>query len=103
MAQLWPDQRLHFDSRAIFIPDMGSKENNVAMVMSHSDHKSLGSLKIHLPPQHTDCIRTDRRIKSVGLFLASFAGTKGISGTQGTAAEKGKSLEKQDCGIIAVR
>jgi len=41
------------------------------------------------------CILTDRRIESVGLFLASFAGMKGIAGTSGTVDEKGKSLEKQ--------
>ena len=45
--------------------------------------------------QHKDCIATDQRIGSVGLFLASFEGIKGISGTPGTADEKGKSLEKQ--------
>jgi len=42
------------------------------------------------------CILTDRRIESVGLFLASFAGMKGISGTPD---KKGKSLEKQKIAI----
>jgi hypothetical protein len=28
-----------------------------------------------------DIINTDQRIESVGLFLASFAGTEGIAGT----------------------
>jgi hypothetical protein len=31
--------------------------------------------------------------------LASFAGIKGITGTEGTAAEKGKSLEKQKIAV----
>jgi len=33
------------------------------------------------------CILTDRRIESVGLFLASFAGTKETEGTPGTLDE----------------
>ena len=45
------------------------------------------------------CILTDRRIESVGLFLASFAGMKGIEGTAGTVEEKGKSLEKQKIAV----
>jgi len=50
-------------------------------------------------PQHKDCIATDQRIESVGLFLASFAGIKGIAGTPGTLDEKGKSLEKQKIAV----
>ena len=46
-----------------------------------------------------DCIATDQRVKSVGLFLASFAGIKGISGTPGTVAQKGKPLEKQKIAV----
>ena len=42
------------------------------------------------------CIATDQRIESVGLFLASFAGMKGISGTPD---EKGKPLEKQKIAV----
>ena len=49
--------------------------------------------------QKEGCIATDQRIESVGLFLASFAGTKGISGIQGTLAKKGKSLEKQKIAV----
>jgi hypothetical protein len=45
------------------------------------------------------CIATDQRVESVGLFLASFAGMKGISGTPGTVGEKGKSLEKQKIAV----
>jgi len=56
---------------------------------------ALESFKIYLLALTQGCIATDLRIESVGLFLASFAGTKGISGTQGTLDEKGKSLEKQ--------
>ena len=52
-------------------------------------------VKIYLHASTEGCIATDQRIESVGLFLASFAGTKGISGTSGTVDEKGKSLEKQ--------
>jgi len=46
------------------------------------------------------CILTDRRIESVGLFLASFAGMKGIAGTPGTLDKKGKSLEKQQIAVL---
>ena len=42
----------------------------------------------------------DQRIESVGLFLASFAGTKGIAGTKGTADEEGKPLEKQQIAVL---
>jgi hypothetical protein len=52
---------------------------------------------LHAPTQ--GCIATDQCIESVGLFLASFAGTKGISGIQGTLAKKGKSLEKQKIAV----
>ena len=48
---------------------------------------------------NTGCIATDQRIESVGLFLASFAGMKGIAGTQGTVDEKGKPLEKQKIAV----
>jgi len=41
----------------------------------------------------------DRGIESVGLFLASFAGIKGIAGTPGTLDEEGKSLEKQKIAV----
>jgi hypothetical protein len=51
---------------------------------------------LHAPTQ--GCI-ADQRIESVGLFLASFAGMKGISGTQGTVDEKGKPLEKQKIAV----
>jgi hypothetical protein len=36
---------------------------------------------------------------SVVLFLASFAGMKGTSGTEGTTDQKGKSLEKQKIAV----
>jgi hypothetical protein len=45
------------------------------------------------------CKATDQPIESVGLFLASFAGMKGISGTPGTVDDKGKSLEKQKIAV----
>ena len=49
--------------------------------------------------QKEGCIATDQRIESVGLFLASFVGMRGIPGTQGTADAKGKSLEKQKIAV----
>lgn len=57
--------------------------------MSYSGHKSLKSFSLY---EHAEqgCIATDQRIESVG--LASFAGTKGISGT---VNRKRKPLEKQ--------
>jgi hypothetical protein len=64
--------------------------------------KGLESFKIYLHAQTHGCIATDQRIESVGLFLASFVGTKGIEGTPGTVDEKGKPW-KSSCGIIAVR
>jgi hypothetical protein len=67
--------------------------------MSYSGHKSLESFRIDLHTPTQGCIATDQRIESVGLFLASFAGTQGISGTQGTRDEKGKSLEKQKIAV----
>jgi len=60
---------------------------------------TLESFKICLHAPTQGCIATDQRIESVGLFLASSAGTKGISGTPGTADEKGKSLEKQKIAV----
>ena len=94
------DQRLHFHSRATFITDMReARGNKVALVRPYSG-QSLESFKRYLHAQRNSarlhgCIATDQRVESVGLFLASFAGTKGISGTQGTLDQKGKSLEKQ--------
>jgi len=55
--------------------------NNVAPVISYSGQKSVESFKIYLHAPTQGCIVTDQRIESVGLFLASFAGMKGISGT----------------------
>jgi hypothetical protein len=73
---------------------MEASGNNVALVMSYSGHKSLESFKIYLHAPTQGCIATDQRIESVGLFLTSFAGTKGIAGTQGKMDEEGKPLEK---------
>ena len=70
--------------------------DNVALDMSYSGHKSFKSY-LHAPTQ--GCIATDQRIESVGLFLASFAGIKGIAGTPGTVDEKGKPLEKQKIAV----
>ena len=63
--------------------------------------ESLGNLafKDLSTRPNKDCIATDQRVKSVGLFLASFAGTRGISGTPGTVDEKGKPLEKQKIAV----
>ena len=71
----------------------------MALVMSYSGHKSLESFKIYLHAPTQGCIATDQRIESVGLFLASFAGMKGIAGTPGTLGEKGKPLEKQKIAV----
>ena len=68
----------------------------MALLVSCSGHKSLESFEIYLHPPTQGCIATDQRIESVGLFLASFAGMKGIPGT---ADEKGKSLEKQKIAV----
>ena len=46
-----------------------------------------GMNNIYCMRLNSACILTDRRIESVGLFLASFAGIEGI---QGTPDEKGK-------------
>jgi len=67
----------------------------VAPVMSYSGHKSLESFKVYLHAPTQGWIATDQRIESVGLFLASFAGMKGIAGTSGTVDEKGKPLESR--------
>jgi hypothetical protein len=67
----------------------------LARKISLAARKDRVRIYLHAPTQ--GCIATDQRIESVGLFLASFAGTKGISGTQGTTDEKGKSLEAEDC------
>jgi hypothetical protein len=56
-------------------------------------------VKICLRAPTQACIATEQRIERVGLFLASFAGMKGIAGTSGTADEKGKSLEKQKIAV----
>ena len=77
-SQLQPNQRLTCHSlRHTFITDMmEASGNNVALVMSYSGHKSLESFKIYLHAPTHGCIATDQRIESVGLFLASFAGTR---------------------------
>jgi len=96
MAQLWPDQRLHFDSRAIFIPDMG--EQGEQRGNGHVPQRSQVARVVQdlSTPHNTQAVYvTDRRIKSVGLFLVSFARTKGMSGTPGTVDEKGKSLKSR--------
>jgi len=69
---------------------MEASGNNVALVMSYSGHKSLESFKIYLHAPKQGCIAADQRIESVGLFLTSFAGTNGVSGT---SDEKSKPLE----------
>jgi len=78
---------------------MEASGNNVALVMSYSGHKSLESFKIYLHAPTQGCIATDQRIESVGLFLASFAGTNGIAGTKEKVDEEGKPLEKQKLGL----
>ena len=78
---------------------MEASGNNVALVMSYSGHKSLQSFKIYLHAPTQGCIATDHRIESVGLFLASFAGMKGIAGTPGREDENGKPLEKQKIAV----
>jgi hypothetical protein len=55
------------------------------------------NIYLHGPTQ--GCIGADQRIESVGLFLASFAGMKGTSGTPGTVDEEGKPLEKQKIAV----
>jgi len=82
-----------------FFTDIMKQGNNVALVMSYSGHKSFESFKIYLHAPTQGCIATDQRIDSVGLFLASFAGMKGIVGTPGTLDENGKSLEKQKIAV----
>jgi hypothetical protein len=72
--------------------------DNVALHVLQ-DHKSLESFKIYLHARTQGCIATDQRIESVGLFLASFGGIKGIAGTPGTLDDKGKSLEKQKIAV----
>jgi len=67
--------------------------------MSYSGHKSLESFKIYLHAPTQGCTATDQRIESVGLFLASFGGTKGIAETQEKVDEEGKPLEKQKRGM----
>jgi hypothetical protein len=65
--------------------------------ISLATRKDRVRIYLHAPIQ--GCIATDQRIESVGLFLASFAGMKGISGTPGTVDEKGKPLEKQKIAV----
>ena len=74
---------------------MEASGNNVALVMSYSGHKSLESFKIYLHAPTQGCVATDQRIESVGLFLASFGGTKGIAETQEKVDEEGKPLEQK--------
>lgn len=79
--------------RHTFVTDMmDASGNNVALVMSYSGHRSLESFKIYLHAPEQGCILTDQRIASVGLFVASFLGTEGMSGTSGTSDEPVKSL-----------
>ena len=78
--------------RHTFITDMmEASGNNVALVMSYSGHKSLESFKIYLHAPTHGCTATDQRIESVGLFLASFAGTMKIART---VEEKDKLLKR---------
>ena len=82
--------------KGLFITDMIKAAEQRGAGYIHSAHKSLESFKfIYMPPTQ-GCIRTDQRIESVGLFLASFAGTVGIGGT---VHEKGKPLEKQKIAV----
>ena len=60
---------------------MEASGNNVALVVS----------KIYLYAPKQGSIATDQRIESVGLFLASFAGTMKIAGT---VEEKDKLLKR---------
>jgi hypothetical protein len=83
-----------------FITDtIEASGNNVALIMSYSGHKSLESFKIYLHAPTQGCIAADQCSESVGLFLASFAGMKGIEGTPGTVDEEGKPLEKQKIAV----
>jgi integrase len=86
--------------RHTFITDMmEASGNNVALVMSYSGHKSLESFNIYLHAPEQGCILTDQRIESVGLFLASFSGMGGTSGTSGTVDEEVKPLETQHIAV----
>jgi hypothetical protein len=71
---------------------MEASGNNVALVMSYSGHKSLESFKIYLHAPTQGCTATDQRIESVGLFLSSFAG---INGTSGTVDQNDGPVKKQ--------
>lgn len=75
---------------------MEASGNNVALVMSYSGHKSLESFNIYLHAPEQGCILTDQRIASVGLFLASFPGNVG---TSGTTEEAVKLLETQHVAV----
>jgi hypothetical protein len=76
---------------------MKASEHNIALSCPIVVKASLVQHLPHAPEQ--GCIATDQRIESVGLFLASFAGMRGIAGTPGTVEEKGKSLEKQKIAV----
>jgi hypothetical protein len=69
---------------------MEASGNNVALVMSYSGHKSSSHSRFSFTPQH-NAVATDQRIKSIGLFLTSFAGPKKPLRTVG---EKGKQMQK---------
>lgn len=86
--------------RHTFVTDMmEASGNNVALVMSYSGHKSLESFNIYLHAPEKGCILTDQRIANVGLFLASFTGMSGISGTPGTTENDVKPLKIQQVAV----
>ena len=86
--------------RHTFVTDMmEASGNNVALVMSYSGHKSLEAFQIYLHAPEQGCILTDQRIASVGLFLASFTGMSGTSGTAGITEAGVKPLKIQQVAV----
>ncbi|HVQ39304.1 MAG TPA: tyrosine-type recombinase/integrase [Pyrinomonadaceae bacterium] len=82
--------------RHTFVTDMmEATGNDVALVMSHSGHRSIESFKIYLHPTHQGRILANQRMKVVGDFLGTFLGIEGKLGLVGRTSSPAKRLKRK--------
>ena len=86
--------------RHTFVTDMMEATNNdVALVMSYSGHKSMESFKIYLHPTQQGRILSNQRMDAVGDFLGTFLGQKGDVGQSGETAVAVNSLTDKEVAV----
>jgi integrase len=85
--------------RHTFVTDlMEATGNDVALVMSYSDHRSLESFRAYLHPSRESSILAKQRMNSVGELLGTFKRNHGKEGTAGTEVSSDKPLKIKEAG-----